>query len=421
MKSYDKEKSIELRSSLSIPSAVNSYSIAIEYMKNWFLSKFNKNYFKTIHLEGKHVLDDFRTFDNTAALKKSKPSVAITPRINFEYDRDGLDTYLYDKSQYIRKSKLQRSFFKDMKRNMYLGISLDQLEMEFNYRVRVSTRSQQIDLYKYMNMAFRIGATQEDFLDLDFHIPYSLILQVAKDAGFEIVDNKIVKLLDFVTYMNEHSVIPVLYKYRTVNGRTEFFLRFREVYLHISCLDKLQADDGEREGMLNNNYIIEMNATIKLPAPKSYAYYSTEEHDLVNCLELEESTLGLANIKLPKIPDTNEKGWQVFITTECLEEDLTKPLCIEFKELIEHSDIEKVINHHKDVLISPSLFIDFKLYNNGEDVEYEMDWENFSMTTKKIMENELTNIVIYVDLKYVSEQVIQMNEMYKDRFRSVGE
>lgn len=409
----------ELRSSLSIPSATNSYSIAIEYMKKWFLSKFNKEYFKTVHIEGKHVLDDFRTFDNTTALKKSKPSVAITPRIQFEYDRDGLDNYLYERNQYIRRSKLQSSFFKDKKRNMYIGISLDQLEMEFNYKIRVSTRSQQIDLYKYMNMAFRIGATQEDFLDLDFHIPYSLILQVANDAGFEIEDNKIVRLMDFVSYMNEHSVIPVLYKYRTVNGKTEFFLRFREVYLHISCFDKLQADDGEREGMLSNNYIIEMNVVLKLPAPKAYSYYSTKEHNIINSLEISEDLIGLANIKLPRIPDTNEKGWQVFITTECLEEDLSKPLCIEFKELIENSDIEKVINHHKDLLITPSLFMDFKLYNNGEEVEYEMDWDNFTMTTNKIMEAELTNIVIYVDLKYVSEQIIQMNEMYKDRFTSV--
>lgn len=416
---FNREPIKELRSSLSIPSSTNSYSIAIEYMKKWFLSKFNNGYFKTVHIEGKHVLDDFRTFDNTAALKKSKPSVAITPRIQFEYDRDNLDNYLYGVNNYIRRSKLDSSFFKDHKRNMYLGISLDQLEMEFNFRVRVSTRAQQIDLYKYMNMAFRIGATQEDFLDLDFHIPYNLILQVAEDAGFEIVDNKIVKLLDFVSYMNEHSIIPVLYKYRTINGKTEFFLRFREVYLHISCLDRLQADDGEREGMLNNNFIIEMNAVLKLPSPKLYSYYSTEEHNILNGINIEENVIGLANIKLPKIPDINEKGWQVFITTECLEEDLTKPLCIEFKELIENSDIEKVINHHKDILISPSIFIDFKLYNNGEEIEYEMDWTNFTMTTNKIMEEVLTNIVIYVDLKYVSEQIIQMNEMYKDRFKSI--
>lgn len=416
---YTREPIKELRSSLSIPSSTNSYSIAIEYMKKWFLSKFNNGYFKTVHIEGKHVLDDFRTFDNTSALKKSKPSVAITPMIRFEYDRDNLDNYLYGLNNYTRRSRLQSSFFKDMKRNMYLGISLDQLEMEFNFKVRVSTRAQQIDLYKYMNMAFRIGATQEDYLDLDFHIPYPLILQVAKDAGFEIVDNKIVKLLDFVSYMNEHSIIPVLYKYRTVNGKTEFFLRFREVYLHISCLDRLQADDGEREGMLSNNFIIDMNAIIKLPSPKLYSYYSTEEHEIINSVDIVEDVIGLANVKLPKIPDINEKGWQVFITTECLEEDLSKPLCIEFKELIENSDIEKVINHHKDILISPSLFMDFKLYNNGKEIEYEMDWTNFTMTTTNIMEEVLTNIVIYVDLKYVSEQVIQMNEMYKDRFTSV--
>ena len=416
-----KENIKELRSSLSIPSAMNSYSMTMEYMRNWFLSKFNKNYFKTVHIDGKHVLDDFRKFSNTESLKKLKPSVAIIPRIEMEYDREGLDTYLYDKSQYIRRSKLESSFFKDRRKNMYLAIGLDQIKMDFNFRIRVSTRAQQLDLYKYMNMAFRIGATQEEFIDMDFHIPYSLMLQVAKDAGFEIEDEKIVNPINFVSYLNEHSIIPVLYKYRTVNGKSEFFLRFREMYVHISCLDKLSADDGDREGMLNNNYIIDMNATVKMPAPKRYMYYSTEDHSLIKSIETEDgdSPIGLYNIKIPNIPEFNEKGWQTYLTTECYEDDLSKPLSIEFRELIEGSDLGKVIDHHINIHITPSLFVDFKLFNNGKEIKYDIDWKNFIMNTNEIMEEKITNISVYIDLKYLSDQIIQMNEMEANRYKSV--
>lgn len=405
----------ELRSSLAIPSAVNSYSMGIEYMKNWFLKKFNKDYFKTVHIDGKHISDDFKKFSNTESLKKMKPSVAIIPRIDFEFDRDSLDNYLYSKSQYIRRSKFDSSFFKDVKRNMYLSIGLDQLKMDFTFRVRVSTRAQQVDLYKFMNMAYRIGATQEEFIDMDFHIPHSLMLQVASDAGFEIKDDKIIDPIKFVGYLNEHSVIPVLYKYRTINGKSEFFLRFSEMYVHISCLDKMSADDGEREGMLNSNYVIEMNATLKMPAPKRYMYYSLEEHDKVNGLDSDINTVGLFNIRIPNIPDTNEKGWQTFLTTECYEEDLTKPLTIEFKELFENSDIGRVIDHHMSIHINPSLFIDFKLFNDAKEIEYEIDWKNYLIITNKMMEDHVTNISIYSDMKYVFDYIIQLNEMDKNR------
>ena len=40
----------ELYSSISIPSTVHSYSIGVEYMKQWFLNKFNKDYFHACFL-----------------------------------------------------------------------------------------------------------------------------------------------------------------------------------------------------------------------------------------------------------------------------------------------------------------------------------------------------------------------------------
>ena len=34
-----------MKQSMTIPSTVHTYSVGIEYMKNWFLEKFDKNYF----------------------------------------------------------------------------------------------------------------------------------------------------------------------------------------------------------------------------------------------------------------------------------------------------------------------------------------------------------------------------------------
>lgn len=407
-----------LRSSICVPSVQHAYSLSMEFTKNWFLSKFNENYFKTIHIDQKHILDDFRNNDMYRNLKKLKPSVSITPQINFDYDREKLDMYGAGLDLYIKRHKVNSSFFRDTERNMYLDAVLEQLETTYTFRIRVSTRAQQIDLFKYINMAFRIGTTQGHEMDMDFHIPYSIMLQVAQDAGFEINDDDTIKnVVDFVKYLNTHSALPISYKLRTVNGKSEFFMRLNDVYIHVSCLDTPSADDGEREGMLYSNYIIEFSVIVKFPAPKFYVYYSTEPHDQIEVTEVEGSRIGLYNIKIPDIPEVNSKGWeQLLVTSYCA--DIRGEIAeIEFKELIEGSEVEKVITYLKKMKISPAIFIDFLLYDNGSKIDFKVDWENYKIITVDPISNLVIDISMYADLIYMKDQLRTIREITKDRIK----
>lgn len=408
----------ELYSSVSIPSTVNSYSMGIEYIQKWFLDKFAPNYFKTIYVDERHITDEYKNFDQIKSLKKMKPSLAIIPQFQFDYNRDMLDQSLSGIDTYHRKSKLDRSFFRDKEKNLYLGINMELLQINFTFKVRVSTRAQQLDLYKYMQMAFRIGSTQGEELDMDFHIPYSLMLQVANDSGFSIKDNIIEDPISFTNYLNTNSLIPILYKYRTINGKSEFFIRGKNLYTHISSQEQLSADDGEVENQLKSNYMIEMNIVLKIPAPKLYTYYSIYKHHLINSIESTGSEIGLFNISIPSIPDMNDKGWQDFVYTEWYEKNTgDEPLLIQFGELFKNNDIEKLINHTKDMHISPSIFIDFKLFNNGKEIEYEIDWDKEEIKTIEPVKDEITYINVYTDMKYMNEQLISLEGLYKNRIR----
>lgn len=410
-----------LYSSMAIPSFVHSYSIGVEYIYKWFLDKFNKTFFKRIHIEGKQILDDFRNFNIDSAIKSDKPSLSIIPQLQFDYDRDKIDSYPYGINQYIRRSKLETSFFKDKEKNLYIGIGLEEMLINFTFRVRLSTRAQQIDIYKFMNMAYRIGYTQGKYVDMDIHIPYSIMLQVAQDAGFKITDNdEILNILGFVSYLNSHTVIPVLYKYRTINGKNEFFLRFQEMYMHIACPDPLSADDGERTGMLTDNFMIDMNIQLKIPSPKMFIYYSETEHNKIINIETDPNATGagLWNIKIPTVPDTNSKDWPILLSTEFYEDNINKQAVIDFNELFNgDNDIHALLNQCILTKISPSIFLDFKIYNNGEEIEYIMDWETVVMTTKNNIIANVISIYIYVDLKYMNEQLINIDKLNKDRLR----
>ena len=49
-----------LKCDLFIPSYVHSLSIATEFIYNYVFSRFPQDYFKTIHVAGKHPFEDFR-------------------------------------------------------------------------------------------------------------------------------------------------------------------------------------------------------------------------------------------------------------------------------------------------------------------------------------------------------------------------
>lgn len=418
---YDLDNIDELYSSISIPSAINSHSMAMAYMKDWFCKEF-KNYFKSIYIEGKNILTDFRDQSSiNKNIKVLKPALSISQQVQLDYNRDNIDLYQFGLKRYSRRSVFESSFFKDFKNNMFLAIALDQLQSNFTFRVKVSTKAQQIDLYKYMEMAFRVGSTQSDTIDMDFHIPYGLMLQVASDAGFEVKDEKITNVVGFIHYLNSHSVIPILYKYRTINGKNEFYLRFTQMYVNISNLDQLSADDGERLGMIDHNYIVEMNTVLKIPAPKMFMYYSRKEHTIFEQIQDDNETkTGLYSLKIPKIPETNENGWNIYLTTQVYEEDRSKPITIDFTELFEESDVQKVIDYSRKMYISPSIFLDFKLYIGLEEVKYRMDWDTLTAYTDTVARNSNTDIAVYVDLAYMNDQLKKLKDMESNKYLSKG-
>lgn len=411
----------EMYTSLCTPSNVHAYSLAVEYLKNWFFSKFNKNYFKASFVEGSHPLDDFKkTVTMKALVKKLKPSVNINPQLDIQWDNEKQFSYPFGLNTYIRSTKLDGSFFKDTKKNLYMSMTLDGMQVNCSFRVRVATKAEQIDLYKYMNLAFRIGYTQGEYKDVDYHLPYHLMLQIAKDAGFEINEKKrIVDVLGFVKYLNKHSVVPVLVKFRNINQKEEFFIRVKNNYFHINTTDDLSADDGEREGMLTTNFIIEMSVVLTLPCPKFYMYYSTTKHDTIQKLELEETQLtGLFGVKQTRVADRNNKDWEIYLTTEVIEENLIKPLVIEFMPLFNPtSDIGKVIRYTEDLAISPSIFMDIKVYNAGNEIPYTMDWKTLTLTTKECVENKVSFIVIYADTNYMTERLLEMKAIKNSRIQ----
>ena len=396
----------ELKASLAIPSTMHMYSIITDYISRWFIGKFSPNYFKTIHVDGKHVFDDYRNFDFTKSLKKAKPALAILPKIDLDYNRDTLDTNMFGIDYLLERTNLRECVIKDFDKNTFIGAGYQQLQLRYTFRIKVETRPQQLDLYYFMTMAFRVGHRYSERVDLDFHVPYGIMTQLAKDSGFEVVDGKIIHIVEFLSYVNARSELPVTIKLRTVNKCMEFFMRFRDMDITLSVLDRISADDGEREGQLMNNYNLEMEVEVKTPAPKFYAYFSKEPHDIsiTEGLPYQDAiydSQGYSTI-ISEFPKTNSNGWGQYVVTEYFEDNLEVPLVIELRDLFDGLRVGKVIDYNNSINVSSSTFIDIKLIN-GQDafIDYTVDWINSTLTTIHNPTNVTTQIAIYMDTEYV--------------------
>ena len=419
MSDFNRQHSKTLYRSICVPSTVQAYSLCIEYVKSWFLSKFPQDTFKSVYIDGKNIYDDFRSLSKLDLLKRQKPALTITPSISWDFNNENIDSYPYGMDLYTQTGRFKNSFFNSPSNSSYMGIGMETMLMRFNFRLKLETRAQQLDMFKFIKMACRIGFTCGEDVDLDFHIPYTLMIQLAKDNGFEVqsetisegnIKDTIKNIPGFLRWLNMHSSLPFLYKHRTLNGNNEFFLRMRNMYVHLRPQD-ISADDGEREGQMTNNFGIEFSVEARFPAPKMYAYYSDNTHKLKTVYGAWYQPNGPVStcytFKGSVIPDKNKYNWPLLMSTtyEDDEDRLGFPLEVDFSELLE-GDMGDCI---KDCLrkgISPSIFCDFIFYNGGDYIYGKFDWESLKFISNTPIRATGTFIGVYIDNDYLNDYIL---------------
>lgn len=408
----------KMNSALSLPSAVHGHSLLVEFMKDWFLSNFDKDYFKTVYINGKHVMDDYLKRSKLSHLKVEKPALAITPIVNREYDRELLDSYMGGINSALCNFNYNTSFFRDYENNIFLSFNFKEIEMAFNFKVRVDTRAQQEDLYEVMKLRMRIGYTHKFSLSTDFHIPYSLILNIAYNAGFEVSNNSEIKdIVAFLSYLNKHSIFPISYKLRSINGRNEFFMRVGNVYAWLDTRNNLSADDGEREGKINTNYHIELETVARMTVPHFYVYKTAKKIVADIPTVDNDSGIGLYYISYFELPDTNDKGWNKYLSTTYVVDEIDKinPISIEMESLFNSETLKSVIEFSKKIDISPDVFIEIKCANNGEYINGKMDWKKYVYNLQTATNSYETIIGIYVNNEYVNTQLALIKQINTSR------
>lgn len=410
--------------SLCTPSISHTYSICVEYMRNWFVRRFADGYFKSEFIAGKNILADYLNKDLLDYVKRGKPSLMITPRLDYEYNREFSSLYNFGKNIYSNKARFNDAFFKDDISGNLLSIQMEQLRVEFNYKVKVSSFNHAMDLYKFMQLAFSPPTTKTKYIDLDFVVPKEIIYAIVRDSGFDICDGDVLKLFEFISYLNKHSHLPFSYKFRGTKGEYEFYIRMTDMYTHLK-FNNLELGEGEREGQIDNNFIVSMDVECLFPAPQFYTYYSKDPTNLVNipCENVNRERFIYHNMCFDAVPTRNEKGWGQYMSTDYVEDSKEFPIkdhdqLINFIDAIKRPDDNSFYNiaeAAKEQYISPAVFMDVQLYNAGQRRDVTIDWNTYSIIPKQPLPERISEIVFYVDLEYVNNFVLNNSKGYSSR------
>ena len=419
-----------LYKTMEVPSYVHGYSLAIEYMRDWFLQKFPKDkstpsgtMFKTVYINGSHVLDNWKNWNNYN-IRKEKPMLLIVPTLSPDWDRENVDMYMGDAGIMLRTSRIEDSFLRDYKNKIFLYVRLREMEMNFSFRIRVNSRAEQLDLMNKMELWFRVGTTQQDNMSADFHIPYNMMLQIARDAAFEVdEENRIIKdIPEFVNYLNLHSSAPIVFKLRSINQKPEFFVRARNLYTHLAVRDKIQIDDGEKNGKLETNFHLEMNVQLHMPIPHFYAYMNQVPTNMGLMVTETKPDIGIYSINNYKIEPENDMGWPYITITSYAASEGERYIDLSSLFDSERWPVAVVLKDDLKMHITPEGFLDVKVYHNqdhsgisGREVMYHMDYKNLRIVLDETVQEKeaVYDIIIYADMQYVNSRLSTIEQYGK--------
>lgn len=405
IKIEDVKMEAQLNKNITVAPLHQSYALCIEYMRHWFLQKFNEEFFSWIHTDGSHVFGELARLDKKKILSHmtdDKCTLTIIPTIDDDYNRDRLDQNLFGIDQYINTTKLDKCFFQDPVNRRYILMKMDMMLLNFTYRVKCPSRALQLDTQKYMKLAFRTNLSETNDVDLDYVLPYPMMLVIAKDLGFEVKDDRIVEPIRFLTYLNSRSYIPITYKRSNATAREEYFVRVDHIPVRLLIKD-VTKDDGNKYGHVSDDFGIEMQVEVRFPSMQLFVYFTREE---LTKITFGDEVYNIDNTLMMSLhyyddpPPINTKGWKLTINAQW-EEEKPGNINIDLNDLLD-GELSQISNYLVGKFISPSVFLDIQLYSGGIKLDTVIDWDDMKLHANNPTNKLISTVAIYIDLEYLN-------------------
>jgi hypothetical protein len=260
----------DIRLVQSVASASTLISSLTGEIREYILSKFPKNFFKSIYIDTAETIQAQNRNDkyNRGLNKLPYPTMGITPEISIDSPIEGMEKspHLSSPNLFLRKDL--KSFYKrillDTEKKYSVYYTSDYITTNYNFRITTNKYIQNADLTYFMKSNFQQGFFQ--FLNdkyINTEIPKTYIKLISDIMGYNLDDSD--DMTEMELYMiatGTHEDI-VRKKINLMTGKTGFFVNEKSNLL--TLFTDMEAPgsiirDGMSEGEYTINFRIQVSA-----------------------------------------------------------------------------------------------------------------------------------------------------------------
>lgn len=411
---------------LAQTSLAHTYGNVTAFMLEYIKGLFPRDYFSTVTVSSKIAFKEFDILKNTRSdvFKKTKPMLIIKPRVEIETNDNFLGgTYLTtridDNYCDVDFSNLQE-FINDKSRGAEMKFLLNRIRMVFEVAIITETQIDQLNQAFYFKNRVRQDIPFFLSTSLESYIPRDMMELLGKDVGIPVYDeNGSVK--PFLDYVNSNSIYPVSYKMKNSSGHDEFF-RFYPVNID-TMITGLSIDDGSKRGMVSDTFTISFSVITEFNTAGLY-YYFSERPEVID-----EFVLGMGaqnddgriiplftikNLHSETLPD----GWTEYAAPIYKVESPDKPDELDIKPILNNSLI-RCINYHKENGIPLDVFMQVIVMRDNRVLtpykDYHMDFNNYTLITKKINMDSTYRLIINVNTHYINNLIKELFNLDEEK------
>lgn len=389
-------------------SAAHTFGNVTAQVQKWLLDIFPEKTFKSIHVHSKlahrQIMSTPKEF-----LKRSKPMIAIRPRVSW----DDKDVFLSNTLMIERTTDLYNAyagtnlepFIEDPKSKFRVKYQLNRHSMQFDVILVFSTLMEQMNWMNYIKNAMRIEHPFFISTYLESYLSPDMIDIISECSGVPVHDSD-GSVKSFLSYMNSHSIYPITYKLKGSTNQEEFFR-----YYHVNIdttIGNLSADDGDKISQVSTAY--EISFTMKTEFYSTGFYYIfSEKMKGRKPISVEQS-----NVLVPIFTDVMVhedlnlgEGWKLAAASSFkIDNNIIDTINI---EPILNKSVKAAVKYHVDNGIPLDMLIDVRVRQQGnlirKGTDYEIDYKTWNLSMIRCGVFYTYKVLVYVNVKYINELI----------------
>jgi hypothetical protein len=290
----------DIRLVQSVASASTLISSVTGEIRQYILSKFPKDFFKSIYIDTAENIQVQNRNDkyNRGLNKLPYPTMGITPEISLDSPIEGMEKSPHISSPNLFLRKDMKSFYRrillDTEKKYSVFYTSDYITTNYNFKITTNKYIQNADLTYFLKSNFQQGFFQ--FLNdkyINTEIPKTYIKIIADMLGYNLADPDDMTEMELYLISTGTNEDIVKKKINLMTGKTGFFINEKSNLL--TLFTDLDAPGSIiRDSMSEGEYTINFRVQVSTYLPNSFILSINKE----KFLELDRSTIesSLTNI-----------------------------------------------------------------------------------------------------------------------------